>query len=409
MPHGDSLILTLVGGFVLAFVFGMLALRLKLSPLVGYILAGVVVGPFTPGYVADGGVATQLAEVGVILLMFGVGLHFSPKDLLQVRSVAVPGALLQILLATLLGWGLGALLGLGLVESLLIGFSLSVASTVVVLRTLEDRKLLSAEIGRIAVGWLVVQDLVVIVALVLLPLLVGEQTLAPLALAGEIGWKLLKVALFVALMFVVGGRVLPWVLVRIAHTRSRELFTLGVLSIAMGIAYLAYAVFGASFALGAFVAGLVLNGTALGHNAAERSLPFRDAFAVLFFVSVGMLFDPRILAREPLAAAAVVLIVLVSAMVAALVVAKVARMSWADRSLLAAVMPQVGEFSFVIAGLGLTLGALSRESYGLVVAGAILSIALNPVILTIIDRMARARATARAAETTDPAPQTPPA
>jgi CPA2 family monovalent cation:H+ antiporter-2 len=390
MHHGDNLILTLVGGFVLAFVFGMLAHRLRLSPLVGYLAAGVVVGPFTPGWVADGGAANQLAEIGVILLMFGVGLHFSPQDLMKVRRVAAPGALLQIALATALGWALGRWIGLGDVEAALFGFSLSVASTVVVLRTLEERRQLKSEVGRVAMGWLVVQDLVVIVALVLLPLLVGKQVeaLAPAALAGEIGLKLLKVAVFVGLMFVVGGRVLPWVLVRIAHTRSRELFTLGVLAIALGIAWLAYAVFGASFALGAFVAGLVLNGTPLGHNAAERSLPLRDAFAVLFFVSVGMLFDPRILLSQPLAVAAALGIVVVVGGLSALLVARIGRLPRGETGLLAAALTQIGEFSFVLAGLGLTMGVLTRSTYGLVVAAAILSIALNPLLLWLAGRWA---------------------
>ena len=240
MHHSDSLIITLVGGFVLAFVLGMVALRLKLSPLVGYLAAGVVVGPFTPGWVADGGLASQLAEIGIILLMFGVGLHFSPKDLFQVRKVAVPGALLQIGLGTALGYGLSHLIGIGPVEGLLLGFTLSVASTVVVLRTLEERREMKSDLGRIAVGWLVVQDLIVIVALVLLPLLFTQgETLSGSELAGRIAWQLTKVAGFVGLMFVVGGRALPWLLIRIAHTKSRELFTLGVLAIALGIAWIA--------------------------------------------------------------------------------------------------------------------------------------------------------------------------
>lgn len=301
MPHADSLILTLVGGFVLAFVFGMLAHRLKLSPLVGYLVAGVIVGPYTGGFVADTELAPQLAEIGVILLMFGVGLHFSPKDLMQVRKVAIPGALVQIGVATVLGWGLGRfVLGLGDVEALLMGFALSVASTVVLLRALEERKQVKGEIGRIAVGWLIVEDLVIVIALVMLPMvLVPAGTQTDLAALGtDVGLTLLKVVLFVVGMLVVGGKVIPWLLIRIAHTKSRELFTLGVLAIALGIAWLAYFLFH-SFALGAFLAGLVMNASPLGHNAAERSLPLRDAFAVLFFVSVGMLFDPMIVVRQP--------------------------------------------------------------------------------------------------------------
>jgi CPA2 family monovalent cation:H+ antiporter-2 len=390
MPHADSLILTLVGGFVLAFVFGMMANRLKLSPLVGYLVAGVVVGPFTPGYVADTELAPQLAEIGVILLMFGVGLHFSPKDLMEVRKVAVPGALVQIVAATVLGWGLGRLvLGLGDVEALLMGFALSVASTVVLLRALEERKQVKGEIGRIAVGWLIVEDLVIVIALVMLPLMVvpAGQALDLSVLARDIGWTLLKVAVFVALMLVVGGRVLPWLLIRIAHTRSRELFTLGVLAIALGIAWIAYAVFGASFALGAFVAGLVLNGTPLGHNAAERSLPLRDAFAVLFFVSVGMLFDPTILLREPLAVLGVLLIVIVGKSAAALLIARMFRLDRATSVTVAASLAQIGEFSFILAALSMHLGAMSRETHDLILAAALISISLNPFLFRLIDRL----------------------
>ncbi|MFZ5728614.1 MAG: cation:proton antiporter, partial [Pseudomonadota bacterium] len=291
MPHDDSLILTLVAGFVLAFVLGLLANRLKLSPLVGYLLAGVAVGPFTPGWVADSSLAAQLAEIGVILLMFGVGLHFSVADLLKVRRVAAPGALVQIGCATALGWIVGRLLGMAHAEAALFGLTLSVASTVVLLRALEDRGAVKSEAGRVAVGWLIVEDLVMVLALVLVPLVAVRGGVEARDIALGVGGALAQIALFVGLMMVVGSRVLPWLLVRIAHTRSRELFTLGVLAIALGIAYLAYAVFGASFALGAFVAGVVLSSSPLGQNAAERSLPLRDAFAVLFFVSVGMLFD----------------------------------------------------------------------------------------------------------------------
>jgi monovalent cation:H+ antiporter-2, CPA2 family len=390
MPHHDSLILILVAGFVLAFAFGMLAHRIKLSPLVGYLLAGIVVGPFTPGYVADASLAPQLAEVGVILLMFGVGLHFSPQDLMQVRKVALPGAIVQIAVATALGWGVGRLLGLPDLEAALLGFALSVASTVVLLRALEERKEVKSEIGRIAVGWLVVEDLVIVVALVLLPLIVsaGAGETGPGAIAAQVGWTLLKVGAFVGVMLVVGGRVLPWLLIRIAHTRSRELFTLGVLAIALGIAFVAYAVFGASFALGAFVAGLVLNGTPLGHNAAERSLPLRDAFAVLFFVSVGMLFDPSILVREPLAVAAVVGIIIVGKSLAALAITGLFKQSRRTGLTIAASLAQIGEFSFVLAGIGMTLGALSKPTHDLILAGALLSIALNPFVFRLADWLA---------------------
>lgn len=398
MPHADSLILTLVGGFVLAFVFGMLANRLKLSPLVGYLVAGVVVGPFTPGYVADTELAPQLAEIGVILLMFGVGLHFSPKDLMQVRKVAIPGALVQISAATALGWVLGRFaLGLPNVEALLMGFALSVASTVVLIRALEERRQSKGDIGKIAVGWLIVEDLVIVIALVMLPLVVVPAGTAvdPGALAANIGWTLVKVAVFVALMLVVGGKMLPWLLVRIAHTKSRELFTLGVLAIALGIAFIAYEVFGASFALGAFVAGLVLNGTPLGHNAAERSLPLRDAFAVLFFVSVGMLFDPGILVREPGAVLSVLLIIIVGKSAAALAITTVFKLDRRTSLTVAASLAQIGEFSFILAALGMALGAMSRETHDLILAGALLSISINPFVFKLIDRMGAAPEPAR--------------
>lgn len=389
MPHADSLIITLVGGFVLAFVLGMVAHRLRLSPLVGYLVAGIIAGPFTPGYVADLELVPQLAEIGVILLMFGVGLHFSPRDMMKMRDVALPGALVQIAAGTLMGWTLGFLvLGLGHLESALLGFSLSVASTVVLLRALEERKQVKGEIGRIAVGWLIVEDLVMVVALVMLPLLVVPegQASSTLGAVQSIGWTVLKVVAFILLMLVVGGRVLPWLLIRIAHTKSRELFTLGVLSIALGIAWVAYAVFGASFALGAFVAGLVLNGTPLGHNAAERSLPLRDAFAVLFFVSVGMLFDPMIVVREPLAVLGVVFIVVVGKSLAALVITSAFKLDRATSLTVAASLAQIGEFSFILAGIALYLGAMSHETHDLVLATALLSISLNPFVFAFVDR-----------------------
>jgi CPA2 family monovalent cation:H+ antiporter-2 len=397
MPHADSLILILVGGFVLAFIFGMVANRLKLSPLVGYLLAGVAVGPFTPGYVADMELAPQLAEIGVILLMFGVGLHFSPKDLMQVRKLALPGALVQIVVATGLGWGVARLAGLPDLEAALFGFSLSVASTVVLIRALEERKQMKTEAGRIAVGWLIVEDLVIVIALVLLPLFLGTGAASPAAMAVEVGVTLLKIAVFVALMVVVGGRVLPWLFVAVAHTRSRELFTLGVLAVALGIAWLAYEVFGASFALGAFVAGLVLNGSPLGHNAAERAMPLRDAFAVLFFVSVGMLFDPMVLVREPFSVAAVLAIVIVGKSIAALAITALFRLDRRSSFTVAASLAQVGEFSFILAGLGMTLGALSRDTHDLILAAALLSITLNPLVFAVADRLGGPRAEAEAA------------
>ncbi|WP_421729420.1 cation:proton antiporter [Brevundimonas sp.] len=410
MPHADSLILTLVGGFVLAFVFGMLANRLKLSPLVGYLVAGIIVGPYTGGWTADTELAPQLAEIGVILLMFGVGLHFSPADLMKVRKIAIPGALVQISVATVLGWALGRfVLNLPDTQALLMGFALSVASTVVLIRALEERKQSKGDIGRIAVGWLIVEDLVIVIALVMLPLvLVPEGTaIDGGTLALSIGWTLVKVAVFVGLMLVVGGRVLPWLLVRIAHTKSRELFTLGVLSIALGIAWVAYEVFGASFALGAFVAGLVLNGTPLGHNAAERSLPLRDAFAVLFFVSVGMLFDPTILWREPLAVLGVLAIIIVGKSIAALIITTMFKLDRKASLTVAASLAQIGEFSFILAAIGLQLGAMTQETYALILSGALLSISLNPFVFKLIDRMGAAP-DAKPAVKTSPAVQAAP-
>ena len=388
MPHADSLILTLVGGFVLAFVFGMLANRLRLSPLVGYLVAGVVVGPHTAGFVADTELAPQLAEIGVILLMFGVGLHFSLADLMKARRVAIPGALVQIGAATGLGWGMGRLMGMGDLEAVLMGFALSVASTVVLLRALEERKQVKADVGRIAMGWLIVEDLVIVLALVILPLLVIQPGESPsgAALAQSIGWTLLKVAGFVAFMLVAGTRVLPWLLIRIAHTRSRELFTLGVLAIALGIAWVAYALFH-SFALGAFLAGLVLNSSPLGHNAAERSLPLRDAFAVLFFVSVGMLFDPTILVREPLAVLGLLGIVIVGKSVAALAITAIFRLDRATSLTVAAALAQIGEFSFILAALGVSLGGISPQTRDLILAAALLSISLNPFVFAFVDRI----------------------
>ena len=388
MPHADSLILTLVGGFVLAFVLGMLANRLRLSPLVGYLIAGVVVGPHTIGFVADTELAPQLAEIGVILLMFGVGLHFSLADLMKVRKIAVPGALVQIAVATGLGWGMGRLMGMDDLEAALMGFALSVASTVVLLRALEERKQVKADVGRIAMGWLIVEDLVIVLALVILPLLVAGtgEAVSAVAMARSIGWTLLKVALFVAFMLVVGTRVLPWLLVRIAHTRSRELFTLGVLAIALGIAWAAYQLFH-SFALGAFLAGLVLNSSPLGHNAAERSLPLRDAFAVLFFVSVGMLFDPTILLREPLAVLGVLGIVIVGKSVAALGITTIFKLDRSTSLTVAAALAQIGEFSFILAALAVSLGGMNPETRDLILAAALLSISLNPFVFALVDRM----------------------
>jgi CPA2 family monovalent cation:H+ antiporter-2 len=392
MPHNTSLIALLCVGFVLAFVFGMAAQRLRLSPLVGYLFAGVLAGPFTPGFVGDQALAPQLAEIGVILLMFGVGLHFSIKDLLAVRAIAVPGAIVQIAVATLLGWGLSTLLGWPALHGIIFGFSLATASTVVLLRAMEERRLLETRRGRIAVGWLIVEDLACVLALVLMPVVAGivhpdngeAMTLGRVAL--KILGTLLQVALFVAVMLVVGRRVIPWLLERTAGTGSRELFTLSVLAIALGVAFGSAELFGVSFALGAFFAGMLLNESELSHKAAQHSLPMRDAFAVLFFVSVGMLFDPHILVEQPLLVLATVAIILFGKSAAAYLIMRAFGHSNGNALTISASLAQIGEFAFIIAGLGVALDIMPVQAQHLVLAGALISIMLNPVIFGLLDR-----------------------
>lgn len=394
MHHEATLIATVAMGFVLAFVFGFAASRLRLPPLIGYLVAGVAVGPFTPGFVADAALAAQLAEMGVILLMFGVGLHFSVADLMAVRRVAIPGAIGQIVLATALGAGLAMVWGWSLGAGLVFGLSLSVASTVVLLRALEDRNALDHPNGRIAVGWLIVEDLVTVLALVLLPalseLLGGRPD--PHATPGgsvllTLGITLLKVAAFVALAVVLGPKVVPWLLKQVARTGSRELFTLSVLAIAMGIAYGSAELFGVSFALGAFFAGVVLNESEFSHRAAANSLPLQDAFAILFFVSVGMLFDPSIVVREPFAVIAVLLVIVLGKSIAALGVVVALGYPVATALTVSASLAQIGEFSFILAGLGKSAGLLPQEAFDLILAGALLSITLNPVCFAAVDML----------------------
>ena len=394
MSHDTALIATIAGGLVLAFVFGLVAARLRLPPLVGYLLAGVAVGPHTGGFVADTALAQQLAEIGVILLMFGVGIHFSVGDLLAVRRIALPGAAGQITLATALGAAVAHLWGWSWGSGIVFGLCLSVASTVVLLRALEDRGLLDSIDGRIAVGWLVVEDLVTVLVLVLLPALAvplgGHATAASSgSLAATIGLTLAKVGAFVVLMVVVGRRAVPWLLERVARTGSRELFTLSVLAVALGIAVGASVLFGVSFALGAFFAGMVVNGSDLSHEAAADSLPLQDAFSVLFFVAVGMLFDPGILVRQPLQVLAVVLIVMISKSVGAFAIVLAFRYPVRTALTISASLAQVGEFSFILASLGLALGLLPREGQSLIVAGAILSISLNPMAFAGAARLGR--------------------
>jgi CPA2 family monovalent cation:H+ antiporter-2 len=392
MSHDTPLIATIVGSLVLAFVFGALAYRLRMPPLVGYLVAGIAVGPFTPGFVADSSLAQELAEIGVILLMFGVGLHFSLKDLLAVKGIAIPGAIVQIAIATLLGMGLAQSIGWRPGQGLIFGLALSVASTVVLLTALQERRLVETARGRIAVGWLIVEDLAMVLALVLIPALAGilggkGEVLSISALLIALGVTLGKVAAFVALMLIVGRRVIPWLLERIAATGSRELFRLAVLAIALGVALGAAYGFGVSFALGAFFAGMILSESELSHRAAEESLPLRDAFAVLFFVSVGMLFDPSILIREPLLVLATVLIIVVGKSLAALVIVLAFRHPLSTALTIAASLAQIGEFSFILATLGTSLGLLSATGRDLILSGAILSILINPLLFGARDRI----------------------
>ncbi|MET3890725.1 CPA2 family monovalent cation:H+ antiporter-2 [Bosea sp. OAE506] len=399
MHHGP-LIAILVAGLGLAFVFGALAQKLRISPLVGYLVAGVAVGPFTPGFVADQNLANELAEIGVILLMFGVGLHFSLKDLLSVKAIAVPGAIVQIGVATLLGMGLGLLLGWTWVAGLVFGLALSVASTVVLLRALQERRLVQSEKGKIAVGWLIVEDLAMVLALVMIPAVAdalhGSQPGVPsplstqfdLGLWGVLGFTLMKVVAFIAFMLVVGRRVIPWILHWVAHTGSRELFRLAVLAVALGVAFLAASLFGVSFALGAFFAGMILSESPLSQRAAEESLPLRDAFAVLFFVSVGMLFDPAILLRAPGPLLATLAIILLGKSLAAWLIVRAFGKSNAVALTISASLAQIGEFSFILAGLGVSLAILPPQGRDLILAGAILSILLNPVLFALVDRFA---------------------
>ncbi len=386
MPHHTSLIAMLCAGFVLAFFLGLLAHRLRLSPIVGYLLAGVIAGPYTPGFVGDQTLAPQLAEIGVILLMFGVGLHFSFRDLMSVRRIALPGALVQMAAATAMGWFLGTRLGWSNAEGLLFGLSLSVASTVVLLRALESVRLLDTDRGRIAVGWLVVEDLAMVLALVLVPALAGGGDADGGDLVGTLLVTFAKVGAFVALMLLVGRRVLPWLLERVAGTGSRELFTLFVLASATGVAFGAASLFGVSFALGAFFAGMLLNESPFGHKAAEDSLPLRDAFAVLFFVSVGMLFDPRILLEHPLQVLETLGIIVVGKSIAAWAVVRLLGRPNRVALTIAASLAQIGEFSFILAGLGVSLGVLSEHARDLILAGAILSIVLNPFLIAAMAR-----------------------
>lgn len=403
MPHSTPLISTIVMGLVLAFVLGAIANRFRMPPLVGYLVAGVVVGPFTPGFVADASLANELSELGVILLMFGVGLHFSLKDLLSVRAVAIPGAIVQIGGATIMGLGLATLLGWGIGAGLIFGLALSVASTVVLLKALQDRHMIDSEKGRIAVGWLIVEDLAMVLALVLIPAIASlngvegaalhdpfvdfaERILnVQLGIVGVLVVTVVKLAAFVGFMLVVGRRVIPFILHYTAHTGSRELFRLAVLAIALGVAAGAAYLFGVSLALGAFFAGMILSESELSHRAAQESLPLRDAFAVLFFVAVGMLFDPMILVTDPLPVLATVFIIVIGKSVLAFLIVVAFRRPVGTALTISASLAQIGEFSFILAALGVGLGILPVEGRDLILAGAIISIILNPVIFFLLD------------------------
>jgi CPA2 family monovalent cation:H+ antiporter-2 len=399
MPHHTPLIATIVTGLALAFVFGALAHRIRVSPLVGYLVAGILIGPYTPGFIADQGLANELAEIGVILLMFGVGLHFSMKELWAVRNIAVPGAVVQIAVATLLGAGLAHLLGWTAGAGLVFGLALSVASTVVLLRALQERRIVTTERGQIAVGWLIVEDLVMVLALVLLPAISpllggnaegqpnGSTSLNIGQLLSTVAFTIGKVAAFVAIMMLVGRRVIPWILHYTAHTGSRELFRLAVLSIALGVAFIAANLFGVSFALGAFFAGLILSESQLSQQAANESLPLRDAFAVLFFVSVGMLFDPMIVINQPLAVAATLLIIVIGKSLAAFAIVRAFGHPMGTAFTISASLAQIGEFSFILAALGMSLELLPAEGRDLILAGALLSIILNPLFFVGLDRL----------------------
>ncbi|MGE0222474.1 MAG: YbaL family putative K(+) efflux transporter [Acetobacteraceae bacterium] len=409
LPEHDTPLIALIAiGFVLAFSFGMLAHRLRVSPLLGYLVAGILIGPSTPGFIADQELASQLAEIGVILLMFAVGLHFSLKDLISVQAIAVPGALVQITVATLLGMGLSWAMGWSMVAGFVFGLALSVASTVVLLRALQERHILDTERGRVAVGWLIVEDLAMVLALVLLPTIArvtteGEVPISEIATAVALTFA--KVSVFVTIMLVAGRRVVPWIMHYAAHTGSRELFRLAVYAVALGIAYGASGLFGVSFALGAFFAGMVLAESPLSQRATEEAMPLRDAFAVLFFVSVGMLLHPEILITDPWAVLATTFIIVIGKSAAALLIVRAFGHPWSTGLTISASLAQIGEFSFILAGLGVALDMLPEKGRDLLLAGSIISILLNPILFAFVERR-QARIILRAAapaSTPDPA------
>lgn len=392
MPHDETLISTIAVGLAFAFAGGFAAVRLGLPPIAGYLLAGVAIGPFTPGFVGDVHLASQLAEIGVMLLMFGVGMHFSIRDLLAVRRIAIPGAIGQIVVATALGIGVSRLWGWTIGAGLVFGLALSIASTVVMLRALEERGMMGLPDGRIAIGWLIVEDLFTVAVLVILPALatiLGGGPVSVDRLALLLALTVGKIACFIVVMLVVGTRVLPWLLNQVVSSGSRELFTLAVVTAALSIAFAASELFGVSFALGAFFAGIVINESDHSHRAAEQEKPLEDAFAVLFFLSVGMLFDPGILLRHPFQVLAVLAVILLGKSIVAFGIVRLAGYSVATALTVSASLAQIGEFSFMLVALGTSHHLLSIEGQNLILAGALLSITLNPLAFRVATALRR--------------------
>lgn len=397
MIHATPLITLIVAGFGLAFILGMVASALRLSPIVGYLLAGVIIGPTTPGFTADMRIAHELAEIGVILLMFGVGLHFSWKDLIRVKNIALPGAVLQILTATFMGIGLSFAVGWTLGAGIVFGLALSVASTVILIRSLQERNLIKTTRGHIAIGWLVVEDLAMVVVLVILPnvadLLGGKGPYTGMGagfinshIALILGMTIFKITAFMLVMLIVGKRVIPWILQLTVKTKSKELFRLAVLAIALGVAYGATALFGVSFALGAFFAGMILSESDLSQRAAEESLPLREAFAVLFFVAMGMLLSPKILWTQPLLVLSTVFVIMIGKSLVAYLIVLAFRYPHYTALTVSVSLAQIGEFSFILAELGVKLNLLSHEGQDTILTGAIISILLNPLLFKLIEQ-----------------------
>lgn len=399
MEHSMPLVTMIVAGFGLAYLFGMIANYFRLSPIVGYLFAGVLLGPSTPGYTADQHLSHQLAEIGVILLMFGVGLHFSWNDLLRVKTIAITGALCQIAIATLMGWALTHCFGWSMLEGIIFGLALSVASTVVLLRAFEEYDLLKTLRGQIAVGWLIVEDFVVVLALVFLPVIASvlqnksvDSSTSDILMSGNIvvtlGYTFIKILAFFAVILVVGKRVIPWVLKITEQTKSNELFRLAVLAIALGVAYGAAKLFGVSFAIGAFFAGMILSESELSHRAAEETLPLRDAFAVLFFVSMGMLLNPSIFLLKPLLLFGAVIVILLGKSIAAYFIMIAFRYPQYTAITISVSLAQIGEFSFILADLGLKLKILSEQAQDIIIGAAIVSIFINPILFKLLNKFA---------------------